>query len=410
MSTRDVADIIQTRGVGNLTAKTLRIELEAKLGLDAGAIRPHHKKLSEVIDDVLEYVDADGVLDEQVLSLSPTKWIGPITAAGIKRNRMVIDQTAEEQSKILRMHSLPNDLLVHMCSFFCVATLMRLRETCLHWRLIATDQQAWINAIYDNRSVWYGLKDIGLTAKFMRCIWANRAQRTKPPPLDHMANIAFWGTIVDGDRLLATFGPCVTNLWPQIEFFDLPGQGWGNPELIWCSAPMALEWTDQDTYDKYIEMKPCVHLPDIHYHPGWRWSSLSTVTVDVYALVVHDNAISMHEFVSGPLVPRGGAAGVLDPGNHDWGRLNLLGTDDGSKNFTIQDCAMVLQLTDDQPAGFSQEWKDEWEESVETKRLEMEALFAQSSVNRGRGWYGNRQDAVRAISKQLDISAGFCAL
>jgi hypothetical protein len=53
-SKADIAAIIKEQGVDNLTAKTVRVKLEAKLGMEAGALKAQKDAISTMIDEVLE--------------------------------------------------------------------------------------------------------------------------------------------------------------------------------------------------------------------------------------------------------------------------------------------------------------------------------------------------------------------
>ena len=50
----DVQAIVAAEGVDNLTAKTVRLKLEAKLGLEDGALKSQNEEISKMIDEVLE--------------------------------------------------------------------------------------------------------------------------------------------------------------------------------------------------------------------------------------------------------------------------------------------------------------------------------------------------------------------
>ena len=51
-----VAEIIDEEGADNLTAKTVRQKLEAKLGLESGALKSKKDDIAKMIDDVLNAV------------------------------------------------------------------------------------------------------------------------------------------------------------------------------------------------------------------------------------------------------------------------------------------------------------------------------------------------------------------
>ena len=56
----DVAAIIKEEGIESLTAKTVRVKLEAKLGLEPGALKAQKDEISATIDAVLSEDNGDG--------------------------------------------------------------------------------------------------------------------------------------------------------------------------------------------------------------------------------------------------------------------------------------------------------------------------------------------------------------
>ena len=60
----DVQAIVAAEGVDNLTAKTVRLKLEAKLGLEDGALKSQKEEISKMIDEVLEENEDGGDDDE----------------------------------------------------------------------------------------------------------------------------------------------------------------------------------------------------------------------------------------------------------------------------------------------------------------------------------------------------------
>ena len=163
------------------------------------------------------------------------------------------------------MHSLPDELLVHMCAFLCVATLARLRETCSRWHMIAADKHAWTNALHKYGGLWYELKNVVLADKFLLYGWSS------PPSSSSVSanSIAFWGTLVDSDdRILATFGPDVPR-WINKDFEDAyvePGENddthcsffWStklDTPLSWASAAMCSEYTKKERFVKAATVK-----------------------------------------------------------------------------------------------------------------------------------------------------------
>ena len=60
----DVQAIVAAEGVDNLTAKAVRLKLEAKLGLEDGALKSQKEEISKMIDEVLEENEDGGDDDE----------------------------------------------------------------------------------------------------------------------------------------------------------------------------------------------------------------------------------------------------------------------------------------------------------------------------------------------------------
>jgi len=54
-----IREIIQAHGVDNLSAKTVRVRLEEKLGLESGSLKPNKEDISAKIDQVLEEMNDD---------------------------------------------------------------------------------------------------------------------------------------------------------------------------------------------------------------------------------------------------------------------------------------------------------------------------------------------------------------
>ena len=62
----DVKAIIEQKGLDNLSAKSVRISLEERLGMEEGALKPAKTQISEMIDEVLnEMPQADGDEEEE---------------------------------------------------------------------------------------------------------------------------------------------------------------------------------------------------------------------------------------------------------------------------------------------------------------------------------------------------------
>jgi len=60
----DIREIINRQGVDNLTAKSVRVMLEEKLGVEPGALKSQKEEISQKIDVVLEEMNNDADDDE----------------------------------------------------------------------------------------------------------------------------------------------------------------------------------------------------------------------------------------------------------------------------------------------------------------------------------------------------------
>ena len=110
------------------------------------------------------------------------------------------------------MLHIPDELIVFLCHFLRVNALARLRSTCGAMRKLLSCEEAWHNALFVPSGLWYQLKDVSLAAKYMN--WSGRLPSPLPSAIDTMDNVAFWGTITDGERVIATVGQVYLHLRP----------------------------------------------------------------------------------------------------------------------------------------------------------------------------------------------------
>jgi hypothetical protein len=64
-----VKAIIEEKGLDNLTAKSVRIDVEGRLGLEEGALKPRKQEISELIDDVIKEIGLNGD-DEELIDVT----------------------------------------------------------------------------------------------------------------------------------------------------------------------------------------------------------------------------------------------------------------------------------------------------------------------------------------------------
>jgi len=112
------------------------------------------------------------------------------------------------------LYSCPGELIVFLCHFVRVDALAR--STCRAMQKLLHCEEAWHNALFVSDGTWYELKDVSLAAKYMN--WSSRSPSPLPPTIDTMDNVAFWGIIRDGKRVVATFEPTILKFaqMPQI--------------------------------------------------------------------------------------------------------------------------------------------------------------------------------------------------
>lgn len=288
--------------------------------------------------------------------------------------------------------ALPDELLVHMCVFLCVATLARLRETCSQWRTIADNEQSWTNALFTYGDAWYQLKNVALAAKYMRC---SHCIPRAVPSLDTLDNVALFGTIVDGERLLATFGP---KLFTFTTDFDrmLNGAGafiWADTSIVhWETSELRKEFVAANTADR-LNVNDAPNSPEIRRRFANYW--LKTASVDVYALVLSNGVAGMHRVVSD----------IVDIVNEPYScpvGFNMSSMEGGY--FEVYTDELVLEIWEDvntPSALVPDEWEKEYIAADKNKRLRMATRFAENQVNTGKGWGSTRRFLIEQFMSQL---------
>lgn len=272
------------------------------------------------------------------------------------------------------MNMLPIDVLVVIGCFMRIDALARARETCT--TLCVGLAHAWHDALFVPNGKWYELKDVALAAKYMS--WTGRVP-SPPPTLDTMDNIAFWGILVDGDRLLATIGPKVvtfeTNIPNAINAHDDPVR---TLTLLWGSDNMEYTWVDTKTEQEYTTQmffsKQC--------------------QIKMYAAVKLSSGVGVYELISGQM-------NVPDRSNYEFDFDDRDNPTDFPGTLNVAANGVVFFIFDKTTSGFPTEWYDEYCDASPTKRLEMETAFVQSATNAGRGWNSTRRDVLEQFVAQL---------
>ena len=275
----------------------------------------------------------------------------------------------------MSLFSLPDELLVHMCRSVCLKSLVRLRETCTRWQKMTEDETTWKNALFTHGAQWYQLKDVALAAKYME--WPGRFI-SPSPSFDTMDNVAFWGTVFDGTRLLATSDPTVCVFQTDIyEDYDLSSMLWTSSTLIEQS------WLDVD--DQYEEYTYVMHM---------------------YVLVNLGNNIGMYHFISGvdgkdlsfgldtisQLVDTGDGYGFMF---YDYEELVTKNQEflNWREGYMVAFEASMFTCDDNGPC---------FRKSRKVEHLvQMEKTFAESDANAGHGWNNTRCVILKSVLKQI---------
>jgi hypothetical protein len=276
-----------------------------------------------------------------------------------------------------------------MCCFVCIATLVRLRETCALWRSIAQNKDAWTNALFTYGSEWYQLKDVALADKYMT--WTGRVP-SLPPTLDTMNNIAFWGTLVDGDRLLATIGPDIITITTDIDIAYACAFEDNDISLLWTSQDVEYTWVDTKTEQEYTKLV----FGTKNTFGGTVFSK--QCQIKMYAVVKLSSGVGTYDIISGQVEAKeavfwGSNDAQVDPTQLDF----EVEPTNGIGALNVWADSFQFRFFD---AHGSKEWFDEYYDAHAT-RLEMETAFAQSKENAGRGWNSTRRDVLQQIVTQL---------
>ena len=65
----------------------------------------------------------------------------------------------------MHLTTLPDEIVVHLCTFLCALTLTRLQITCRSMRLALDCGNAWMKALFTDREPWFQLKNNTLGEK-----------------------------------------------------------------------------------------------------------------------------------------------------------------------------------------------------------------------------------------------------
>ena len=288
------------------------------------------------------------------------------------------------------MDTLPMDVLVMMGCFMWIDVLARVRQTCKTLQAALIDAQH--DALFVPSGKWYELKDVALAAKYMT--WTGRVP-SSAPTLDTMDNIAFWGTLVDGDRLLATIGPNVvtfkTNLGMIGDNFDA---GKDFRRLVWETDTIEYTWADTKTEQEYTTQLDgnryqIMGMPHCFF--------LKQCQIKMYAAVNLSSGVGVYELISGAVesdnVKAHDGRAYVDP-------TELMFEGESSSFLQVWADGVELKISD-KTADFPFEWCDEYCDACDTKCIEMETAVVQSATNAGRGWNSTRRDVLEKFMAQL---------
>ena len=275
------------------------------------------------------------------------------------------------------------DILATICCFMRLDALLRLRQTCKTLR--AALIHAWNVALFVPSGKWYELKDVALAAKYMS--WTGRVP-SSPPTLDTMDNIAFWGTLVDGDRLLATIGPNVLTFETDLQNDML--------SLNWVTSDMEYTWVDTKTKQEYTTQ---LDESKFDYYEGSVMFFSKQCQIKMYAVVKLTSGVGLYQLIS--------EAVQSDYYWHRDSKAKVSPTElffnDPNGHLSVDADLAYFFLRDRTPHGFTRtrEWYDEHDLASPTKRLEMETALIQSAANAGRGWNSTRRDVLEQFVAQL---------
>lgn len=291
------------------------------------------------------------------------------------------------------MDTMPMDVLAVIVCFMRIDVLARVRQTCksLHAGLI----HSWNDALFVPSGKWYELKDVALASKYMT--WSGRAP-SSPPSLDTMDNIAFWGILVDGDRLLATIGPNVVMLKTDLtNALDDPDTD-RNLTLYWVSDTMKYTWTDTTTKQEYTTQLDESKFDVIQ---GSDTFFSKQCQLRMYAAVLSSAGVGMYKLISGAV--ESGEVRYFNAGAQV-DTTDLMFDDayaNGYSHLSVWADGVEVYVDDKIAPGFTTEWHEEYCSASSMQRVHMETAFVQSPANAGRGWNSTRRDVLEKLVAQL---------
>lgn len=160
-------------------------------------------------------------------------------------------------------------------------------------RKLLSCEEAWHNALFVPSGLWYQLKDVSVAAKYMN--WSSRLPSPLPSAIDTMDNVAFWGTITDGERVIATIGPGVPTFETDLDCPPGPATDCADEMACYWSGSLDVEWTADALKQEFIAQH--TSNKDASY---WVKRAL----MDMYACIKLSNgSLAMVRFMSGSVGP-----------------------------------------------------------------------------------------------------------
>ena len=288
--------------------------------------------------------------------------------------------------------SLPLELFLCICNCLCITGIARCFASCKAFRQMILDdmEQIWNKALLVPGGHWYQMKDVAKAAKYIA--WSERVPAPLPV-LDTMDNIAFWGTIVKGERLLATFGPEVCDWRVNFEGNDdgdLPMR-WDNAN--WGSRQLNFDWID-------INAKPRPH-PYGSVSPREDILGMADFTINLCAAVkLMDKVEQYSVLTSGCYWDMPGVFQLVDESlHHEIWLVGGDGLDVGNSG------GIMLQFFDRDVYNhtITHEWVRRWCLGDKNQRSKMEsATFIDEELKVGRGWNATRRDMIDTTLKLIN--------
>lgn len=214
------------------------------------------------------------------------------------------------------LHTLPVDIISTLARFLKVDALSRLKQTC---RVICNEgilPEAWHNALFDD-SDWYVLKDVKLAAKYMA--WQGRVRSPQHlSSLETMQDIAVWGTLADGERVVATFGPMVMDVRVYGLHNDDDDKG-----VVWNTIPdcVPFVWENRTIKDQFVNRGRSIRVSGTSIHVGVEQPFFSKkCSINVFATV---NGVGVCELMCKEVKPQrpydwGSSVYFVDPVELAW--------------------------------------------------------------------------------------------